>query len=143
MTYNRRNIKSPCLFYYDKGFFMDSTKALIVYDGDCTLCNRTVKLLKKADKKGRFEYCSIKKAMSHELLPTHLALQLTGDEVALWHNQQLHLGHKAVTKILILLQGYYALIGHISTLLPSVLKRWIYQLVAKHRKRLGASLPYC
>ncbi|MFT3740785.1 MAG: DUF393 domain-containing protein [Breznakibacter sp.] len=122
---------------------MDSSKAIVIYDGDCAFCNWSVKWVRTKDKQGRFAYLPITKAVDEGLLPSRAISRLTGDEVGLWHDQRLFLGHAAVTQIMKLLGGFYFFMGSVWSLVPAPVKRWAYRQVADRRNRFRSLTRYC
>ncbi|MGE3953861.1 MAG: thiol-disulfide oxidoreductase DCC family protein [Parachlamydiales bacterium] len=91
---------------------------LILYDGDCALCNRAVRFLMERDKEGKFTY------------------EPNGDPnidtlVLVEEGQSLYYG-KAVLRICWHLGGWWRLLGVLS-FLPTGLADAIYRLIARNR----------
>jgi predicted DCC family thiol-disulfide oxidoreductase YuxK len=110
-----------------------ASKNIVLYDGDCGLCNYAVKRIRNADRKRMFQYSPLQSIVDSGELPPHYAGMLTGNEVGLLTDSCLYLGHEAVGVILMKLGGAYALCGRIWSMLPTSIKKKLYRFIASNR----------
>jgi len=120
----------------DLAFDSENTQ-VIVFDGPCTLCNRSVDWIHNRDSHGTFYFASRTSNWAIEHLPEHLKQE---DAVILISNGQFHFRSKAALLILEQLPGYrWTRVFH---LIPTFLRDLIYKIIAKTRYRLFGQ-GYC
>lgn len=110
---------------------------LVFFDGECPLCNRSVRTISAVDRKKVFYFAPLQGKTAHQKLPPSLlkkmgTLILIQDEGS--HQERQWVEGKAVLRIGWLLGGKYALLGWLS-FLPSFLFDVVYRAVAKNRHR--------
>lgn len=120
---------------------------LVLYDGVCGLCDRSVQFILRHDKRDRFRFATLQGgtgsevARKHGIDPTQLSsfvliLDFEGDrETAMTKG-------RAGMRVLWELGGAWRLLGWLS-ILPSWLVDPFYNLVAKNRYRLFGKLEAC
>lgn len=120
---------------------------LVLYDGVCGLCDRSVQFILRHDKRDRFRFATLQgetgtqAAIKHGIDPT----QLSSFVLVLDYEGE---GEKAMTRgragmrVLWELGGAWRLAGWVSVL-PAWLIDPFYNLVAKNRYRLFGKLEAC
>lgn len=91
---------------------------IIYYDGECELCHRSVRFLKKADKKKKFQYVPMPSKQS--------------DTLIFWDGKKEYRYGKGALRICWHLGGFWRLLGLFS-FLPTFLADALYRLIAKNR----------
>ena len=122
-------------------------RALLLYDGVCTLCHGLVKFLIKRDRGGRFRYAPLQSELGREMLGR---FGITGfpDGVVLM-TDALAVGAKvyqrsdAVAASLRLLDGPWQKVGTVLLLVPRWLREWGYGVVARVRYRVFGRYDTC
>ena len=121
--------------------------AVILYDGVCGLCNRSVRLVLKRDRKGMFRFASLQSSAGREILARHgiapdalgtfyvvRDFKLAGERVlsksaaAIYTAERLGGAWKAATMLRVL---------------PSRIRDWMYDTIARHRYRMFGRYETC
>ncbi len=113
-------------------------KHLVFYDGECGLCDHTVQLLLKVDRKKLFAFAPLQGKTAKDLLQEIPQKVKNADSLILVENYQTKypafwIYGKGAFRIAWQLGGIWSLIGWIH-LLPAFLYDWAYRFIAKNRK---------
>ena len=110
-------------------------KVLVLFDGDCNLCNRTVQFIIPRDKKDRFRFASLQGTTARELLHS---FQKEGkkipDSVVLIKNGKRYTESGAALRMLGSLSHLWPLMM-IFLIVPPFIRNAAYKLVANNRYR--------
>ena len=79
------------------------SEIVVLFDGPCTLCNKSVDWIHSRDFHGDFSSASLQSKWAAEHLPEHLKSE---DSVVLFMHGQFHIRSKAALLILEQLPGY-------------------------------------
>jgi len=114
---------------------------VLLYDGVCGLCNRTVRWILRHDRDGAMRFAPLDSAIGREarrLLPSLAGV----DSVILLHRDGAWVKSTAVLEIARYVGGPWrlALIGY---LLPRALRDWMYDRVARVRYRVFGRYDAC
>ena len=110
---------------------------IILFDGICGLCNASVTLLMRLDKKKIFKYSSLQ----GEFVKT-LNVDDGLDSIILYEDGELYYKSTAILKILKNLGGLWKM-TMIFYLLPTFVRDKLYDIVAKYRYRIFGKLEQC
>ena len=115
-------------------------KHLILYDGECPLCNRAIRVILKDDRKKVFLFSSLQGKTAQRLLSGTPFIEPPYHTLVLVQNygrtkQKILIEAKGSLRIVLLLGGKYAFLGLLS-FLPSFLFDLAYRWIAKRRYRL-------
>ena len=113
---------------------------IVFFDGTCNLCNRSVQLLLKLDKKGIFRFASLQSAFAAEKLGS--ADNWLPDSVVLLDSKGVHVRSDAVLRIAWLLGGAWRLTA-VGYLIPGCLRNACYNGVAVNRYRWFGKRQIC
>lgn len=128
---------------------------VLLYDGVCGLCNRTVQFVLKHDRRNAFQFAAIQSALGHRLLEAHGANPTDLDTfyvvsrldtalpVEARQNDSLLARSDAVNFVLRELGGVWSVLGGLFRLLPRGVRDWGYNLVARHRYRMFGRYDSC
>jgi predicted DCC family thiol-disulfide oxidoreductase YuxK len=105
---------------------------LILYDGNCNLCNYTLQFILKRDKLKLFNYLPLQSNHAEELLKTIRFNQPGSDSVIFIENDRAYIKSEAFFRIAKKLGGFYRLIA-VFRIFPKKFTDWIYDLIAKNR----------
>ena len=115
--------------------------AVLLYDGDCGFCSRSVLFAFARDPRGRIHYASLQSEVGRALLAKHgVALDMT--TVVLVDEEGAHVRSTAVLRTARLLRWPWSW-GYAAIVVPSALRDAIYRWVAKHRHRFGPAVEAC
>jgi len=110
---------------------------IILYDGDCGLCNKSVAWLLKHDKKRHFRFASLTSNFAREHIGINIE-KLNFDSVILIDNGIKYFYSEAVFRILKIIGGRYSLL-RIFKIIPVSISDFLYKLIAKYRDKLFKS----
>jgi len=110
--------------------------AIILFDGVCNLCNRSVQRIIKADPPGYFQFAALQSAVARDLLAAHGAarLQETQDSLVLIEQGHVYTASAAVLRIARKLRWPYPLLS-VLKVIPAFLMDKLYQFIARNRYR--------
>jgi predicted DCC family thiol-disulfide oxidoreductase YuxK len=114
---------------------MDGEKGILIYDGECGLCQWSVRFVKKRDRFGVFTFSSSQSAVGKELLEKHkLGIP---SEVILIQKDSVFAGAEALIRIMQELPQPWCFLGRVLKLIPQPINRFVYAFVAKNRYLFG------
>jgi len=110
---------------------------IIIFDGICGLCNRSVNILIKLDKHKLFHYTPLQ----GEFVKT---LEITPDidSIIFYEDGTLYYKSTAILKILRSLGGIWVLTS-IFYIIPNFIRDAIYDLIAKYRYKVFGKMESC
>lgn len=108
---------------------LDANQPLVLFDSTCLLCNKSVQLLLKLDRKKTFKFASLSSNIN---LPITQSAISEVDSIILFHKNKISIKSTAILKIGIILGFPYSL-SIIFFLIPKVARDWIYDTIANHR----------
>ncbi len=108
---------------------------LIIYDGKCLLCSRSVKFIKENEKPGFFSYTTYDSPESKQLLNIH-NIDFSKQQYILYlRGNKLYKKSRAVLEILKdlggLLKLFYAFV-----IVPPPIRDFVYMIISKNRHKL-------
>lgn len=122
---------------------MESTdKALILYDGECGLCDRFVQFVLKRDKRDRFMFAPLQSGYAHEVLLRHGLEGCESESMVFVHRGRALRRGKAALTAISLLGKAWPIVGALRVL-PSWLLDPFYNFVARRRYRWFGKLDNC
>ena len=110
---------------------------VILFDGFCHLCDKSVNWVLQHDNKHLFRFCPLQHAVKN---PNS---EINFDSVFLLWNEKLYDKSEAVLLILKLLGGRYYILYSIGKCIPKYLRDVAYSFVAKHRYRWFGKYDTC
>ncbi len=120
---------------------------LLLFDGECGLCNRTVQFILRNDRKKAFFFARLegetaalwKKKIAKELFSQNSVILIENFQEEKFSVYSLG---KGAFRILWLLGGRWQLLGW-PFFLPACVYNWGYRWVARHRHRFFPEKPRC
>jgi predicted DCC family thiol-disulfide oxidoreductase YuxK len=122
-------------------------KAIVLYDGVCGLCNRTVQFLLKRDRHDRLRFASLQSdfaatflkrhGMDHQSLDTVYAVLNYGQA-----GETLLAKGDAVLFFARAIGGVWS-IGGLGRIVPRATRNWLYDFVARHRYQVFGKSETC
>jgi len=114
---------------------------IILFDGVCNLCNRSVQFILKRDPNEQFKFTSLQSETGQNLLRKH-ALKPDMKSVILIENDQIFLKSTAALRIAGRMKGLWKLAG-VLYIIPRPIRDFIYQWVAKNRYKWFGKADSC
>jgi len=107
-------------------------KMLILFDGDCLLCNGSVQFIIKRDTAALFVFASLQSAVGQKVLHTHGLDSLGIDSFVFIDNTRAYIKSDAVFKIAGKLPWLWKLVG-CCILVPKFIRDCCYDCIARNR----------
>jgi len=115
---------------------------IVLFDGVCNLCNKTVKFIIRNDSNAKFRFASVQ-SESGQLLLGQLGLSLDHfDSLVYISDKQFYLKSMAVLRILQTLGGGWKLL-YVFVIIPRFLRDGMYNLIAKWRYKWFGKSETC
>jgi predicted DCC family thiol-disulfide oxidoreductase YuxK len=112
-----------------------ASHAVILFDGDCSLCNRSVQFILKRDAARRFQFASLQSAAGRRLLQqAGQQLEALPDSVVLLEGNRVYTRSTAALRIARHLNGLWPLLA-VLLLVPALIRDIVYNYIARHRYR--------
>jgi predicted DCC family thiol-disulfide oxidoreductase YuxK len=106
---------------------------VILFDGVCNLCSRTVDFVLRHDRHARFRFAALQSPAGRAVLKTH-GVQTAGlNYIVLIESGRIVMRSTAILRIGRGLGGLWTVLGVAGYLLPRPLRDGIYNVVARHR----------
>ena len=113
------------------------TSRILFYDGDCGLCAQSVRFFLRIDRQKRICFAPLQGETAQSYLPANLRdAQCLSTVVYLRSDsdgQSLFLRSEAVARALINVGSLWGFLGWLLRLIPTPLRDWSYNLIAKNR----------
>ena len=107
-------------------------KAVIFFDGVCNLCNSSVQLIIKKDKKGAFLFASLQSEFAKNNLPASLNNEGDFKSIVLLDGDQLRIKSSAALTIAKTLSGLWPLL-YVFIIIPKFIRDFVYDIIARNR----------
>lgn len=119
-----------------------NTKPVILFDGECILCNGFILFVIRNDRKGLFMFSPIQSPAAEKLAENHHFTSEKFNTIRLLWNNQLYERSEAVLKIFRNLR-FPASLLYALILIPRFLRDPVYNLIAKNRYKWFGKKPTC
>jgi len=114
---------------------------IVLFDGECHLCQRSVQFIIKRDPKMKFKFTSLQGNIGKRLLTEHQIPQKTTSLILIepngWYNKS-----SAALRICKHLHGVWKL-GYIFMLVPKPIRDSVYNIIAAYRFKFGRTENSC
>ncbi len=115
---------------------------IILFDGFCNLCSRSVLFIIRNDRRGTIFFAELSSDVGQRLIKEHLVNPEKVDSIVYLREGKAFLKSTAVLFILRDIGGWYRLL-FVLIVIPKVLRDFIYYLVAKSRYCLFGRKEKC
>lgn len=115
---------------------------IILFDGVCNFCDRTVKLIIKHDKADKFHFAQLQSDFAKELLSKQGLDCNALSSVILIEGDHVYTKSDAVIRIARQLSGWPTIFSY-SNWVPKTIRNFFYDLIATNRYRLFGKQDNC
>jgi predicted DCC family thiol-disulfide oxidoreductase YuxK len=127
---------------------------IVLFDGVCVFCNRTVRLLMRMDRRAILRFVPLESPLGQQLIARHDARQGPGGVSdapegivliadALTPAEHLSRRTEAFSDTLILLGGLWRALGWLLRLIPRPLREFGYSIIARYRYNIFGRYETC
>lgn len=114
---------------------------IILFDGVCNLCNRSVQFIIKRDKEGRFRFASLQSATGQEILQEFNLPQNDFNSFILYEQGKVYTRSDAALRVSSQLKGWKW--TSMFRILPKFLRDAVYNLIARKRYKWFGKREEC
>jgi len=123
------------------------TKAIVLYDGVCGLCNRAVQFLLKRDRRDRLRFASLQSDFAARVLQRHGMDPKSLDTVyAVLNygepNETLLAKGDAFLFFAKIIGGIWS-VARVGRIIPRPIRNWLYDFIARHRYQVFGKSESC
>lgn len=119
-----------------------TTPPVVLFDGVCKLCNRSVNTLLRMDRKGRLKFASLQSDYGRTVLTAHGRQSDAMDTMMLLEGGRLTTKSTALIRMARYLGGVWPLVMA-ALIVPRFIRDALYDLVAKNRYRTFGKYDTC
>ncbi len=117
-------------------------KDIVLFDGYCHLCNSSIRFIIKHEKNQKLFFASLQSSTGVKLLKQFQIDAQTTDSIVLIQGNQAYVKSSAALRISKYLKGLYPLLYGFM-IVPSVLRNWVYDFIARNRYTWFGKIEYC
>lgn len=110
-------------------------RAIVLFDGDCSFCNRSVQFIIKRDPNKTFQFASLQSDIGRQLQDSY-SIPKTIDSMILIENNKYYVKSTAALRICKNLKGFWKMF-YMFIIVPVPLRHMVYDLIAKYRHMLN------
>ena len=115
---------------------------IILFDGVCNLCNTSVKIVIRNDKKDCFRFAALQSDIGKDYITKFNIDSTETDSIILIDQEKVYVKSTAALYISKSLSGAYPLLfGFI--IIPKFIRNWVYDFVARNRYRWYGKKEIC
>lgn len=118
------------------------TQPVILYDGFCHLCSRSVQFVLKRDRLHKFLFSPLSSEFSQQVFKHFQLPENYSDSVLLYNNNKLYKSSSAAIRIAIRLNGLWPL-TMVFLIIPAFIRNLIYNYIARNRFKWFGKRDIC
>ena len=111
-----------------------TNKSLILYDGECALCQRSINFIRKHENGKKFEFIPLRSEKGKESLQQLGYPSNYNSSVILIDNRNKYLGSDAVIRVLDQLKGPWLWLSFFK-IIPHFIREYLYKFISRNRHR--------
>lgn len=115
---------------------------ILLFDGDCNLCNGVVQFIIKRDKLSKFKFTSLQSKIGQQILSKLKLSNNHFDSFIYVKNQTVYLKSTAALQILKDIGGMWKLL-YMLIVVPTTIRDYIYSFIANNRYRFFGKANNC
>ncbi|HEX8695347.1 MAG TPA: thiol-disulfide oxidoreductase DCC family protein [Longimicrobium sp.] len=120
----------------------DDAGPIVLYDGVCGLCNRSVQLILRNDRRGRFRFAALQSDAGKAMLREHGMPEDALDTVVLVEGGRAYRKSRAACRIARRMDAPWPVLWPL-LVVPRPVADFFYDLVARHRYRIFGKTEAC
>lgn len=120
---------------------MNSDKPVILFDGVCNLCNKSVQFVIKRDTEGLFKYASLQSGFGQQLLKEFNLPQDKFNSFILFQDNKIYTRSTGALRMLTQLEGWKWV--RVLNIIPRFIRDGVYNIISKYRYRWFGKKDEC
>lgn len=120
----------------------ETNAPIVLYDAVCGLCSRSVQLILRHDRRGRFRFAALQSEVGQALLRRHGLQTDELDTFVLVEDGRAYVRSSGALRVARGLGGAWRLVSALA-IVPRPLRDAVYRLVARNRYRIFGRLDAC
>lgn len=120
----------------------ENSDTVLLFDGECNLCNKTVQFVIQRDKKARVKYASLQSDYGKSIMRQYNIPEGYVDSIVFFHKNKIYYKSRAALELSLHLDGLWFLL-YIFALVPPVIRNWGYNFIAKNRYKWFGKTDTC
>lgn len=116
--------------------------AILLFDGTCMLCNRSVQFVLRHDKRQRFKFATLQSSIAQQLLASADQQNDLSSVVFVYQNK-VYTQSSAVLNVFRLLPNGWKTLYYLGILIPRFIRDALYRVIAKNRYALFGQSTTC
>lgn len=121
---------------------MDKDTKILLFDGDCNLCNSTVQFIINRDSNAKIKFASIHSEAGIKLLKQYMLPQTFCDSVVFIDGEKAYLKSSAALRTCLYLSSLWPLL-YAFVIIPPFIRNLIYDFIAKRRIKWFGNTSHC
>jgi predicted DCC family thiol-disulfide oxidoreductase YuxK len=117
-------------------------KTILLFDGYCNLCHSSVQFVLKHEKNQELYFTSLQSPIGIEILNHYSINPKEIDSLVLIEKNKAYTKSSAALRLGKYLKGFYSL-GYIFIIVPSFIRNWVYDYIAKNRYKWYGKQDSC
>ncbi|WP_422104396.1 thiol-disulfide oxidoreductase DCC family protein [Winogradskyella sp.] len=119
-------------------------KQLILFDGVCNLCNSSVLFVIRRDKNNRFLFAPLQSEVGQDIIKAFNIDTEETDSIILYNPKERRIYHKSSAALRVAKSlGFPTHLMSIFFIVPTVLRNWIYDIIARNRYKWFGKKDSC
>lgn len=115
---------------------------ILLFDGECNLCNRTVQFIIKSDKKVNITFASLQSEVGKKLMKDKMIPESYSDSIVFIDHDKVYFKSTAALRICLYLSALWPLL-YVFVIIPDFIRNYIYDFVAKRRFKWFGKTTTC
>lgn len=115
---------------------------ILFFDGVCSLCNTSVDLVMRHDRRKLIRFASLQSPFCEQFLRRNDAWPLHHDSIVLWEGGRVYHRSDAALRVAMLLGGVWYAVA-VAYLIPRSLRNAVYDAIARRRSRWFGTRDTC
>ena len=108
---------------------------IVIFDGDCAFCNKSVMLILKKDRSQTINVCSNQSVKGKEVIDYYKITESTDSTIIYIIENKVYYRSTAALQICKKLKGLYPLLA-LFLIVPVIIRDAVYLFISKHRKKI-------
>ncbi len=114
---------------------MTTTHPVVIFDGDCSFCNRSVVFLLRNDRTKSIRVCASNGSSAKRLIQQYGITEDLSKTIVYVNNNKVYYRSSAVLHLCKKMKGAYPL-AFLFVVIPSFVRDIVYNFIEKHRKKI-------